>query len=125
MRGAGPDLVVQTLVHPTNGWILVPLQVSTVVTIPMVLDTGSPLSSVSERTQQLLSSLGALRPLGGRRYLLERLRIEGQPIDDLVVRLSRRVSQVGASGVLGLDFLRRFTDIHFHVPTLRLILTVA
>ncbi len=49
--------------------------------------------------------------------------LEGFPIADLRVHVSRRVTIVGSQGILGLDFLRRFEHIHFHVPTLRLTLT--
>ncbi len=66
---------------------------------------------------------GTLQQLGANRYLLQGLRIQGQDTGDLEVRVSRRVTQVGADGVLGLDFLAQFTYIHFHVPTMRLTLT--
>jgi len=48
--------------------------------------------------------------------------VPDQQVPDLPVRVSRRVTQVGAGGVLGLDFLAQFDDIHFHVPTLQLTL---
>ena len=82
----------------------------------MVLDTGSPLSSVSEPTHRRLAGAGSVRHIVGRRFALTRPLLDGQPVDDLEVRISTRVTRVGADGVLGLDFLGRFTDIHFHVP---------
>ena len=88
----------------------------------MVLDTGSPLSGISFRTRDALASNGDLVPAGPRRYLLRDLSIEGQPLPDLVVRLSQRASAVGADGMLGLDFLNTFTEIHLNVPTLWLTL---
>jgi hypothetical protein len=88
----------------------------------MVLDTGSPFSSTSDTTRDRLVEAGIMPASEGRRFVLGDVRIGGQRIDDLVVRPSRRVTDVGAEGVLGLDFLGRFTDIHFHVPTMRLTL---
>jgi hypothetical protein len=55
--------------------------------------------------------------------VLQSLQIQGQPIRDLEVRISRRVGQVGADGVLGLDFLAQFEEVSFHVPSMRLTLT--
>ncbi len=89
----------------------------------MVLDIGSPFSSIGESTREQLERNGLLEETGERRYMLRGVVIQGQPIADLEVRLSRRVTQVRAMGVLGLDFLGRFTDIHFHVPSMRLTLT--
>ena len=86
----------------------------------MVLDTGSPLSTISEGTYRRLADAGNIRHVGGRRFTLTRPLLDGQPVADLEVRVSLRVTRVGADGVLGLDFLGRFTDVHFHVPSLRL-----
>jgi hypothetical protein len=101
--------------------VLIPLDVGG-QSIDMVLDTGSPLSSISQATYHKLSEAGAIDRLSRNSYVLRRSAIQGQAIRDLVVRISRRVSQVGADGVLGLDFLGQFTDIHLHVPSLRLTL---
>ena len=88
----------------------------------MVLDTGSPLSGISYLTRDELASNGVLVPAGPRRYLLRDLSIEGQPLPDVVVRLSPRASAVGIDGMLGLDFLNTFTEIQLSVPTLWLTL---
>lgn len=89
----------------------------------MVLDTGSPLSSISEDMYRILLETAGIGTVAGNGYVLRHPMIQGQRIDDLPVRLSRRVTRVGADGVLGIDFLGRFTEIHVHVPTLRLTLT--
>jgi hypothetical protein len=49
--------------------------------------------------------------------------VESQPIADLEVRILRRLTEVRAPAILGLDFLRRFDEIHCHVPSLTLTLT--
>lgn len=39
-----------------------------------------------------------------------------------LVRVSGTVGRIGAGGILGLDFLGQYEDIHFHVPSFRLTL---
>lgn len=121
MPGHDGELAVQTHLHPKLWWVLITLEVDG-RSFDMVLDTGSPLSSVSRGMYDELARAGAIDRLGRRGYVLRRASIEGRVIADLGVRVSRRVTQVGADGVLGLDFLGRFTDVHFHVPSLRLTL---
>jgi hypothetical protein len=89
----------------------------------MVLDTGVFLSGISESTREDLSRSGLLETVDARRFRLRGLTIQGQSIPDLTVRLSPRATEVGAVGVLGLDFLGQFRDVHVHVPTMRLTLT--
>ena len=80
------------------------------------------MASVSERLFNRLIQTGHLEAGTTRTHTLRDLRIQGQVIADLRVRISRRVTNVGADGVLGLDFLARFKEIHFDVLTLRLTL---
>lgn len=125
MPDASGRLAVQTALHSTKWWLIIPLEIGGLLTIDMVLDTGSPLSSISERVRDLLVPTGYLDPISQTLYVLRSLNIQGQAIPDLRVRTSRRTTRVGADGVLGLDFLAQFTDVHFHVPSLRLTLTDA
>ena len=121
MPDDGRELSIQTRLHPRLWWILIPVSVGGQA-FDMVLDSGSPLSTVSAETYRRLADAGSIRHIGGRRFALTRPLLNGQPLLDFEVRISRRVTRVGADGVLGLDFLGRFTDIHFHVPSLRLTL---
>jgi hypothetical protein len=123
--GESGELVVQTILHATKWWLIVPITIGGQITIEMVLDTGSPLSAISERLRNTLLSAGLLESITPRTYLLRSLTIQGQVIPDLRVRLSRRVTSVGADGILGLDFLAQFSTVHFDVATLRLTLTPA
>src|SRR6266852_697096 len=107
--GASGSLSIQTTLHATKWWLIVPVEVGGLLTIEMVLDTGSPLSSISERLRGSLASMGVLEPVSGRSYVLRDLKIQNQPIRDLRVRVSRRVTRVGADGVLGLDFLAQYS----------------
>ena len=61
-------------------------------------------------------------PRDERTYVLGRLSVQGQPLPPLSVRVSGVLRQTGVDGVLGLDFLGQYEDIHFHVPTFRLTL---
>jgi len=83
--------------------------------------TRVSVSAIAE-TYRRLADAGGIRQVGGRRFAPTPLLLDGQPVDDLEVRISRRVTRVGADGVLGLDCLGRFTDVHFHVPSLGLTL---
>jgi hypothetical protein len=121
--GGGSEIIVDTELHRTRWWILIPVTVMGQETIMMVLDTGSLLSAISEPTRQTLVAKGILDASSARLFVLRDVTIQDQQISDLTVRLSPRVTQVGAAGILGLDFLGRFSDIHFHVPTMRLTLT--
>lgn len=121
MFGQGGELSVQARLDRRNWWILVRLEVGGLF-FDLVLDTGSALSGISQPTLDALARAGLAMP-AGQRYLLRQVRIDGQAVSDLHVRISPRVTQVGADGVLGLDFLARYEDIHFNVPTLRLTLS--
>lgn len=48
--------------------------------------------------------------------------LEAQPLPDLNVRVLARLSRLGVDGLVGLDYLGRFEYVHFHIPTLRLML---
>jgi hypothetical protein len=121
--GDAGRLIVQTILHTTNSWILVPVHVSDYGAIDLVLDTGSPLSAISAQFFARLTRSGSLDQIAPNRFRLKALSIQGQRIADLTVRVSPRVTAVGADGVLGLDFLTRFREIRFDVPSLVLTLT--
>jgi hypothetical protein len=96
---------------------------STKTVLAMVLDSGSPVSGLSGRSITNLADAGLLETGGRRSYVLRQLRVLDQAIPDLVVRQSRRAEQVGVDGILDLDFLWRFEEVHFHMPTMRLTLS--
>ncbi len=118
MADGGRELSFHLLLHPTSWWLIVPLGLGDEASLSMVLDTGAPLSGISRRTRDGLAERSLLIPHGRRHYLLRDLRIAGQPVPDLVVRESNRLTEVGADGAVGLDFLNRFTEIHCHIPSL-------
>ena len=124
MTGSRPApsgrLVIQTILDTAHFWILVPVEVGDGLLINFVLDSGSPLTSMSERLYNRLRPY--LRQIGKNRYILRPVRLAGHDLGSLNIRGSDFLSRVGADGVLGLDFLTRFTHIEFDVPTLLLTL---
>ena len=122
MVGDASELSVQTYQHPVNRWIIVRFDIEGAGRRDMVLDTGSPLSSVSVSMRDSLAEANRLEAVGPNRHMLRGLTVEGWRLPDLPVRLSRRVTQVGADGVLGLDFLAQFREICFDVASLKLAL---
>lgn len=101
---------------------MLPLRVGGIVQLNMVLNTGLLISSISGQARQDLIMKELIPPVGGSGYLLTELTIAQHPVADLRVRVRPRVDQLRVDGILGLDFLRQFTDVHFHVPSFRLTL---
>jgi hypothetical protein len=116
-------LSITVHLHRAKGWLMIPIEVGGRYGFEMVLDTGSPVSTISQGVRAALADLGLLESRGGNRYLLHEVEIQGQRVPDLRVRESRRITLVGANGALGLDFLNQFTEIHVDVPHLRFTLT--
>jgi hypothetical protein len=118
------EIAITTAIHPRRFWITIPLRIGESGLLEMVLDTAAPLSGISVQVRDDLRERGLLEPPRSARYVLRNLIVQGQPFPDVPVRVSPRLTEVGADGVLGLDFLSQFTDIHFHVPTRLLTLTI-
>ena len=116
------SLSVQTSNHPT-GLIVVPFRVGDFYTLDLILNTGFVISAVSQSTHDVLSALGYLHRSGGRSFLLQDLRLSDQPVDALEVRVNAGLRILRFEGVVGLNFLNRFREIHFDVQSRRLTLT--
>jgi hypothetical protein len=101
---------------------MVPVEVGGDVVLEMVLSTYAPLSYVKDDIVDALVRLGFAEFDGNNRYRLQNVSIHRQSLPDLSVRA--RPTRIGdVDGALGLDFMNRFTDIHYHVPSLQLTLT--
>lgn len=122
----GGDITTEGRFHTSGRWITFPLGIAGIETLWMVLDTGSPLSAVSPTIRDYLERQGLLRQSGrGNLYLLGRLTMAGHQVPDLEIGVVVRLERLQIEGVLGLDFLANYEDIHFNVPTLRLTLSPA
>lgn len=117
------EIVIDTWQHPRFGWVMIPVEVSAGVVLDLAFNPGIPASSMTVRTQQWLIEKEVLPPIEQRWYVLRDAMVQQQPLPPFQVRVSR-INRPGADGILGLDFMRQFTDIHFHVPTFRLTLTI-
>ena len=85
----------------------------------MVLDTGAPITSLSRAASDQPAGLGLLRFTSQPNfYFLTQTAIEGRPVG-----VAARLDRLQIVGLLGLDFLSLFEDIHFNLPsmTLRLV----
>ena len=117
------EISVQTYPHPRTGAVTIPVRVHHLTRLDLVLHSGLTSSAISTTSRDELLRGGALQAVGGReRYRLTGLTVQGQALPDLEVVISRGITRLGVDGMLGLDFLFHFEHIHFHVPTLRLIL---
>ena len=117
------QIVIVPRLDPATFWLTVQLYVQGQVGPEMVLDIAAPFSSISEGVRDDLARRGLLGAARGRHYLLHDLTIQGQPVPDLAVGLSPRVTQLGVDGLLGLNFFGLFTEVHCHVPSLRITLS--
>lgn len=116
------ELVLQTVRHSRGLWLAVRVRVARQADVQFVVDTGSLGNGLSQAAYDDLSRRGLRRQVGKGFYLLDELEADGQALPVIRVYVSKRATQVGADALLGLDFLMRYTDIHFHVPTMRLTL---
>ena len=123
MRMRGGDISIQTRLHPQGYGVIFPILVQHLQRLTMILDTGIPVSIISPQARDDLRSSGLWPdPAGRQAGRLTGVQAQGQPLPDLDVRVSARLARLGVDGMLGLDFLLHFEHIHFHVPTLHLIL---
>jgi hypothetical protein len=124
MRGG--EVRIQAQFHPSGQWITVPITIHDQITRRFVLDTGSPLSALSQAVEHQLQAAQLLQPspISGR-YMLGGLAAAGQSLPTLQVGVLKRLDRLQIDGLLGLDFLVRFEHVHFHVRTLELVLEFA
>jgi hypothetical protein len=117
------QIVIVPVLDPRTLWLTVQLHIRGDAGPRMILDIAAPFSGISEPVRDVLAERGLLGAIRGRHYLLRDLTIQGQPVPNLAVGLSPRATQLGADGVLGLNFFGLFTELHCHVPSLRITLS--
>lgn len=117
------EAIIQAWPHRRYGWVMVPIRVGGTVRLYLALNPGVIRSSITTKAREALVQEELLPPVAQRQFVLSDVESQGQRLPPLHVRVSRfRYGDI--DGLLGLDFLRQFTDIHFHVPTFRLTLGV-
>jgi hypothetical protein len=107
-------ITVDGFIHPRHGWIGVPLILDSVFNLRMLV-SGYQRTVVSQRTLETLPYL--FDRIGPNRYSVRRASLGGEPITGLQVATSRQIERLDADGILGLDFLERFTDINLNLPS--------
>ena len=119
------EVSIQAEFHPSGHWITVPLTVAGLLTLNMVLDSGSPQSALSRSAMVDLNASNLLTQARGLVFLLGNLEIQGHAIPDLLVQPVARLGRLGIDGALGLDFFNMFRRVSFDTVTLELTLTAA
>ena len=115
------EIAIQAGLHRSGRWITIPLLVGGKRPFSAVLDTGSPVSAISPRSERILSDDGLLEPAPRpHRYRLASLTAQNQQLPDLEVGVVRRLDRLDVDALLGLDFLTQFAHIHFDTRALRL-----
>ncbi len=117
----GGEISTEGRIHGSGRWVTFPLLVGGTQVLWMVLDTGAPVSALNPRIKDELEHRSLLSPSPRPNlYRLRDLEFGGKQVADMEVGVVRRLERLDIEGVLGLDFLSNFQDIHFNLPSLRL-----
>lgn len=115
------EITIQAALHRSGRWVIVPLLVGGLRPLSAVLDTGSPVSAISPRTERVLLGDGLLQSAScPNRYGLVSLTAQGQYVPDMEVGVIRRLDRLDVEALIGLDFLMQFASIHFDTRALQL-----
>jgi hypothetical protein len=96
---------------------------SSVYGLRLVLNTGFIMTCLTPVARDGLIAFGLLRRGDDRYPVLHELSIGGRPLPPLPVRVNQAVARYSPDGMLGLNLLSLFREIHFDVETRRLTLT--
>jgi hypothetical protein len=122
---AGRELIVPLDQHP-HGWrtlrLTVPLFDRTPWDLDLMLNTGRTQSVLSRSMLAAMRALGLFGAQSGPVYVLRQPTASGVPLPDLALRASAGPGMLGLEGMLGLDFLDRFTEACISTQALRLTL---
>lgn len=81
------------------------------VSFDLVLHTGRPLSYLSIATYEALERAGRIDRIGQGIYRVRQLVMSERLRTDLIVRVSAGPGILGFDGMLGLQFLQRFSQV--------------
>lgn len=96
-----------------RGWFSIPIEIDDVFGLNFAVSVfrGSIMKL------EVIESLSVyFQGVGSGRYLARRATLGGQPIE-FQVASSARLRLPAIDGVLGMDFLGRFTDVNLNLPT--------
>lgn len=103
-----------------RGWLFVPLSVGQDYVLEMLPNPFSPRSSLSRRAMEDIAVRSLTSPATAS--VLHDLRILGQPVPDVHVRVGAAANLLRVDGILGFDFFGQFERIIFDPPTRQLTL---
>ena len=121
MNSGRDSISVDTESHPV-GFIVVRFTVGAIYPLRLVLNTGFVMTCLTLSARDNLTAFGHLRDTGERFPVLHDLSLGGRPLAPLPVRVNAAVARIAPEGMLGLNFLRQFREIHFDTETGRLTL---
>jgi hypothetical protein len=87
-----------------------------------MLNTFTPISSVSASTATMLEAVQCLSERADQGHILQGLTVGSTRLPDLRVRVSRAATLLELEGMLGLDFFNQFAGVHYHRAERRLVL---
>jgi hypothetical protein len=111
------SITVDAQFRPGHGWICIALVLDGVFTLDMLL-SGYHHSIIRRDVLPTLPHL--FRSTRPGYFEMLKVSLGEEPIIGLEVRPSPLIQRLGADGMLGMDFLERFTDVHLDVRRLRL-----
>jgi hypothetical protein len=119
----GERLSIPIRRHPSGYWIGIHVTIGEGYTLLMVLDSGSPQSTVSPQVAQDLWLRGMSPPAApASSYVLTNLTASTHALPDLRARVLPRLSRLRVDGLLGLDFFNQFDLTCYRRSTMELLL---
>ena len=121
MPGSGHEITFRLEPDRNNRQLIIPLSVGQDIVLDM-LPVPQATSVISRRALQMLIAGGQIGG-DGPSYVLSNLRIKGQAIPDLTVRVSAGPAMLGVDGIIGESFFSQFASVTW-VPGSRLLTLV-
>ena len=125
MPDASADVVVQLVLDRQNRWFIVPVSVGPDYLLEMLPNPTSARSLISARAREQLVSRGLLSPDTSSLHCLRDLKIQGQDVPDLMVRVARLAPLRELDGILGQDFFEQYREVRYDPRARRLTLLKA
>jgi len=103
-------------------WLVVRVDVGEDMVWDMLPNPTARHSSISPEALGDMQARGWTPSTTSNTALLQDLRISGQPIPDLHVRVSPAVTLIAVDGIFGFDFFEKFAAVHWEPSTGRVTL---
>jgi hypothetical protein len=109
----GPEFSFDLGWSANSRHLIIPLSVGLDFALEMLPLPQERFSAISPRAIESLQAKKLLLEIRPGSYFLEDLRIKGEPVADLEVRISGAPAIAGVEGVLGRDFFAQFADVRW------------